>query len=92
MAAQSVRGHTVLASTDRAAFASLQPRLFGSWDRALHGAGLDADEVNRYRKWKLLGDAADVALLPGRHPQRLDGGAVGVGDRLERDHDGETSR
>src|SRR5437762_3026634 len=35
----------------RAAFASLQPRLFGSWDRALHGAGLDADQVNRYRKW-----------------------------------------
>src|SRR3982750_2071782 len=35
----------------RAAFASLQPRLFGSWDRALHAAGLDADEVNRYRKW-----------------------------------------
>src|SRR5688500_1264614 len=35
----------------RAAFASLQKRLFGSWDRALHGAGLDADEINRYRKW-----------------------------------------
>jgi hypothetical protein len=35
----------------RAAFASLQQRLFGSWDRALHGAGLDADDVNRYRKW-----------------------------------------
>ena len=35
----------------RAAFASLQPRLFGSWDRALSAAGLDADEVNRYRKW-----------------------------------------
>ena len=35
----------------KAAFASLQPRLFGSWDRALHGAGLDADEINRYRKW-----------------------------------------
>jgi hypothetical protein len=35
----------------RAAFAALQPRLFGSWDRALHAAGLDADEVNRYRKW-----------------------------------------
>jgi hypothetical protein len=35
----------------RAAFASLQPRLFGSWDRALHAAGLDADEVSRYRKW-----------------------------------------
>ncbi len=35
----------------KSAFASLQPRLFGSWDRALHAAGLDADEINRYRKW-----------------------------------------
>src|SRR5882672_2120050 len=35
----------------RAAFASLQDRLFGSWDRALHAAGLDADEISRYRKW-----------------------------------------
>jgi hypothetical protein len=35
----------------KAAFASLQPRLFGRWDRALHAAGLDADEVSRYRKW-----------------------------------------
>jgi hypothetical protein len=35
----------------RAAFASLQPRLFGRWDRALAGAGLDADEISRYRKW-----------------------------------------
>ncbi|QOV91499.1 hypothetical protein [Humisphaera borealis] len=35
----------------RAAFASLQPRLFGSWDRALTASGLDADDVNRYRKW-----------------------------------------
>jgi hypothetical protein len=35
----------------KAAFASLQPRLFGSWDRALHAAGLDADDINRYRKW-----------------------------------------
>jgi hypothetical protein len=35
----------------RAAFASLQPRLFGRWDRALHAAGLDADEISRYRKW-----------------------------------------
>ena len=35
----------------KAAFASLQPRLFGSWDRALHAAGLDSDHVNRYRKW-----------------------------------------
>ncbi len=35
----------------RAAFASLQARLFGSWDRALHAAGLDADQISRYRKW-----------------------------------------
>lgn len=35
----------------KAAFASLQQRLFGGWDRALHAAGLDADEINRYRKW-----------------------------------------
>jgi len=34
-----------------AAFASLQRRLFGSWDRALTAAGLDADEVAAYRKW-----------------------------------------
>ncbi|MGH7213464.1 MAG: hypothetical protein ACREIT_01595 [Tepidisphaeraceae bacterium] len=35
----------------KAAFASLQPRLFGSWDRALHAAGLDAGDISRYRKW-----------------------------------------
>jgi hypothetical protein len=35
----------------RAAFASLQPRLFGQWDRALHAAGLDADDIARYRTW-----------------------------------------
>jgi hypothetical protein len=35
----------------KAAFASLQPRLFGRWDRALHAAGLDAAEISRYRKW-----------------------------------------
>jgi hypothetical protein len=35
----------------RAAFASLQRRLFGTWVRALHAAGLDADEVSLYRTW-----------------------------------------
>ena len=35
----------------RAAFASLQKRLFGSWDRALSASGLDADDIARYRKW-----------------------------------------
>jgi hypothetical protein len=35
----------------KAAFASLQKRLFGRWSRALHAAGLDADDVARYRRW-----------------------------------------
>jgi len=35
----------------RAAFAAIQPRLFGKWDRALHAAGLDADDVAMYRAW-----------------------------------------
>jgi hypothetical protein len=35
----------------RAAFASLQPRLFGRWVRALHAAGLDANDVSMYRTW-----------------------------------------
>ena len=65
----------------RAAFASLQPRLFGSWDRALHGAGLDADEVNRYRKWnkdtivfELRGRAKDHEPLNSGAVQRDDPG------------------
>lgn len=48
----------------RAAFASLQRRLFGGWDRALHAAGLHADEVSLYRQW----DRATVAFeLRERH-------------------------
>jgi hypothetical protein len=35
----------------KAAFASLQKRLFGQWHRALHAAGLDADEISQYRAW-----------------------------------------
>lgn len=65
----------------RAAFASLQPRLFGSWDRALHAAGLDADEVNRYRKWnkdtivfELRGRARDHEPLNSGAVQREDPG------------------
>src|SRR3954464_2364891 len=48
----------------RAAFASLQKRLFGSWDRALHAAGLDADDISQYRKW---GKDAIAFELKGRH-------------------------
>lgn len=65
----------------RAAFAALQPRLFGSWDRALHAAGLDADEVNRYRKWtketiifELRGRARDHEPLNSGAIQRQDPG------------------
>lgn len=39
----------------RAAFAAV--RLFGSWDRALHAAGLHAEDVARYRAW----DRATIA-------------------------------
>lgn len=42
----------------KAAFAAIQPRLFGSWDRALHAAGLDAADVSIYRTW----DKASVAF------------------------------
>jgi hypothetical protein len=52
----------------RAGFASLQPRLFGSWDRALHAAGLDADDINRYRKWT---KETVVSELKARHRESL---------------------
>lgn len=65
----------------RAAFASLQPRLFGSWDRALHAAGLDAGEISRYRTWdrtsivaELKELAADAAALNSGAVQRDDPG------------------
>ena len=35
----------------RAAFAAIQPRLFGRWDKALAAAGLDAGEISPYRSW-----------------------------------------
>jgi hypothetical protein len=59
----------------RAAFASLQKRLFGSWDRALHGAGLDADDISQYRKW---GKDSIVFELKGRFREQepLNSGAV----------------
>jgi hypothetical protein len=58
----------------RAAFASLQPRLFGKWVRALHAAGLDADDVSMYRTW----DRNTVLFeLRQRHS---DGDALNSGD------------
>ena len=35
----------------KAAFAALQPRLFGKWERALRDAGLDVEKISRYRRW-----------------------------------------
>ena len=35
----------------KAAFASLQKRLFGTWNRALQAAGLDSSQISRYRRW-----------------------------------------
>ncbi len=59
----------------KAAFAALQPRLFGSWDRALHAAGLDADDINQYRKWTR--DTV-VSELKARHRESmpLNSGAI----------------
>ena len=59
----------------RAAFAAIQGRLFGSWDRALHAAGLDSDDVSRYRRW----DKSSIAYeLRTRHAdgESLNSGAV----------------
>lgn len=47
----------------RAAFASLQPRLFGSWDKALHAAGVDSDEVSPYRNWNMATVVAEIKAL-----------------------------
>lgn len=59
----------------RAAFASLQARMFGSWDRALQAAGLDADEINRYRKWDKNTVIAELRAR-SRDNQSLNSGAV----------------
>ena len=44
----------------KAAFASLQPRLFGQWQKALSAAGLDAADVARYRRWNRKSIAAEL--------------------------------
>ncbi len=59
----------------KAAFASLQPRLFGRWDRALQGAGLDADDVSRYRRWDRASVVAELKQL-NADGQDLSSGAV----------------
>lgn len=59
----------------RAAFASLQPRLFGSWDRALHAAGLDAEDISRYRRWDRNTILFELKQL-SRDEQPMNSGAV----------------
>jgi hypothetical protein len=63
----------------KAAFASLQKRLFGTWDRALHAAGLDADEINLYRKWTREGIVFELKGLAADN-ERLSSGAIQKSD------------
>lgn len=65
----------------RAAHAAISPRLFGSWPRALHAAGIDADEVAIYRRWdkhtiafELRARAADREPLNSGQLQKDDPG------------------
>jgi hypothetical protein len=65
----------------KAAFASLQPRLFGRWHKALHAAGLDADQISQYRNWdratvvfELRSRASDREALNSGALQRDDPG------------------
>jgi hypothetical protein len=44
----------------KAAFASLQPRLFGQWQKALGAAGLKSEDVARYRRWTRKSIAAEL--------------------------------
>jgi hypothetical protein len=59
----------------KAAFASLQKRLFGSWERALAAAGLDSDDVSRYRKWDRQTIAFDLKER-FRDGEALNSGAI----------------
>src|SRR5947209_5696512 len=62
-----------------AAFASLQPRLFGRWDRALQAAGLDADDVAMYRKWDRHSILFELRGL-AREREPLNSGAIQKSD------------
>jgi len=59
----------------KAAFASLQPRLFGSWERALAESGLDAQRIARYRRWD-RDSIVDVLRTTHRKRQPLNSGAI----------------
>ena len=63
----------------RAAFAALQPRLFGSWDRALTASGLDADEISRYRRWNKESIVYELRARSREH-EPLNSGALQASD------------
>ena len=78
-----------------AAFASLQPRLFGRWDKALQAAGLDADDVSMYRKWdrgsilfEMRGLARDKEPLNSGAIQKSDPGLHAAAVRHFKTYDG----
>jgi hypothetical protein len=78
----------------KAAFASLQPRLFGQWHRALHAAGLDADEISQYRAWdrhtvvfELKSRASDREALNSGALQREDPGLHAAAVRYFKTYD-----
>jgi hypothetical protein len=63
----------------KAAFASLQPRLFGRWKIALGAAGLDSSDVALYRRW----DRKSIAEELRRRSQKkkpLNSGAIQAAD------------
>ena len=62
-----------------AAFASLQLRLFGRWDKALQAAGLDADDVAIYRKWDRHSILFELRGL-ARDREPLNSGAIQKAD------------
>jgi hypothetical protein len=79
----------------KAAFAAIQGRLFGSWDRALTAAGLDSDDVSRYRRWnkstivyELKSRAADGEDLNSGSVQREDPGLHAAALRYFGSYDG----
>ena len=66
-------------ATGMAAFASLQPRLFGRWDKALQAAGLDADDVAMYRRWDRGSILFELRGL-AREREPLNSGAIQKSD------------
>ncbi|HTW94479.1 MAG TPA: hypothetical protein VMD30_06790 [Tepidisphaeraceae bacterium] len=59
----------------KAAFAALQPRLFGRWSAALAAAGLDVRQVSRYRRWGRR-EIVDELKSRAKNRRPLNSGAI----------------